>query len=118
MHKYQKGCDFGVSTSSFVVHILNILSVSAVICGVLYWILFTPSSPLHCRHTLAPYAFENTLRVNPVFENDDGVLTQVSTLPCPSSSASSQSQQSEQEHFASIENIHLSIEVHCAAQHK
>ncbi|XP_039992251.1 interphotoreceptor matrix proteoglycan 1 isoform X2 [Xiphias gladius] len=62
-------------------------------------------------HTLAPYAFENTLRVNPVFENDDGVLTQVSTLPCPSSSASSQSQQSEQEHFASIENIHLSIEI-------
>ncbi|XP_039641602.1 interphotoreceptor matrix proteoglycan 1 isoform X3 [Perca fluviatilis] len=62
-------------------------------------------------HTLAPYAFENTLRVNPVFENDDGVLSQVSTLPCPSSSASSQSQQSEQEHFASIENIHLSIEI-------
>lgn len=64
------------------------------------------------RHTLAPYAFENTLRVNPVFENDDGVLTQVSTLPYASSSASSQSQQSEPEHFASIENIHLSIEVH------
>ncbi|KAM8913522.1 LOW QUALITY PROTEIN: interphotoreceptor matrix proteoglycan 1 [Spinachia spinachia] len=61
--------------------------------------------------TLAPYAFENTLRVNPVFENDDGVLTQVSTLPYPSSSSSSQSQQSEQEHFASIENIHLSIEI-------
>ncbi|XP_069575153.1 interphotoreceptor matrix proteoglycan 1 [Brachyistius frenatus] len=61
-------------------------------------------------HTLAPYAFENTLRENPVFENDDGVLTQVS-LPCPSSSASSQSQLSEQEHFASIENIHLSIEI-------
>ncbi|XP_061599899.1 interphotoreceptor matrix proteoglycan 2 isoform X2 [Cololabis saira] len=61
--------------------------------------------------TLAPYAFENTLRENPVFENDDGVLTRVSTLPCPSSSASSQSQQSEQEHFASIENIRLSIEI-------
>ena len=75
-------------------------------------------SPVHRRHTLAPYAFENTLRENPVFENDDGVLTQVSTLPYPSSSASSQSQQSEQEHFASIENIHLSIEVHlcCPAQ--
>uniref|UniRef100_A0A665WRS7 Interphotoreceptor matrix proteoglycan 1 n=1 Tax=Echeneis naucrates TaxID=173247 RepID=A0A665WRS7_ECHNA len=69
-------------------------------------------------HTLAPYAFENTLRVNPVFENDDGVLTQVSTLPCSSSSSSSQSQQSEQERFASIENIHLSIEVYCAVRHK
>ncbi|XP_068195229.1 interphotoreceptor matrix proteoglycan 1 isoform X2 [Antennarius striatus] len=62
-------------------------------------------------HTLAPYAFENTLRVNPVFESDDGALTQVSTLPYSSSSASSQSQQSEQEHFASVENIHLSIEI-------
>lgn len=63
---------------------------------------------LHRRHTHAPYAFENTLRENPVFENDDGVLTHVSTLPCASSSASSQS---EQERFASVENIRLSIEV-------
>ncbi|KAF7201715.1 interphotoreceptor matrix proteoglycan 1 isoform X2 [Nothobranchius furzeri] len=62
-------------------------------------------------HTLAPYAFENTLRENPVFENDDGVLTHVSTIPCPSSSVSSHSQQSEQEHFATIENIRLSIEI-------
>uniref|UniRef100_UPI0009B2F0A8 interphotoreceptor matrix proteoglycan 1 n=1 Tax=Monopterus albus TaxID=43700 RepID=UPI0009B2F0A8 len=62
-------------------------------------------------HTLASHAFENALRVNPVFENDDSVLTQVSTLPCPSSTASFQSQQSEQEHLASIENIHLNIEI-------
>lgn len=55
------------------------------------------------------------MRVNPVFENDDGALSQVSTYPCSSSSASSQSQQSEQEHFATIENIHLSIEVQSAA---
>lgn len=83
-----------------------------MICDVSFSLL------LHCRHTLAPYAFENTLRENPVFENDDGVLTQVSTLTCPSSSASSHSHQSEQGHFASIENIRLSIEVHCAAQHE
>ncbi|XP_051942690.1 interphotoreceptor matrix proteoglycan 1 isoform X3 [Hippocampus zosterae] len=62
-------------------------------------------------HSLAPYAFENTLRVNPVYENDDGILSQVSTLPCPSSSASSGSQQSEQELYAPVENIHLSIEI-------
>nr|XP_061798174.1 interphotoreceptor matrix proteoglycan 1-like [Nerophis lumbriciformis] len=62
-------------------------------------------------HSLAPYAFENTLRVNPVYENDDGILSQVSTLPCPSSSASSHSHQSEQELYASVENIHLSIEI-------
>ncbi|KAG7260399.1 hypothetical protein CRUP_006336 [Coryphaenoides rupestris] len=56
---------------------------------------------------VAPYAFENTLRENPVFQNDDGVLTQVSS----SSSGSSQTQQSEQDAFASFENIHLSIEI-------
>ncbi|XP_067470938.1 interphotoreceptor matrix proteoglycan 1 [Thunnus thynnus] len=88
-----------------------------LVCAVIGILVFINKKCVKTRkavtlvHTLAPYAFENTLRVNPVFENDDGVLNQVSTLPCPSSSASSQSQQSEQEHFASIENIHLSIEI-------
>ncbi|XP_068582434.1 interphotoreceptor matrix proteoglycan 1 [Cebidichthys violaceus] len=87
------------------------------VCAVIGILIFINKKCIKTRkavtlvHTLAPYAFENTLRVNPVFENDDGVLTQVSTLPYPSSSTSSQSQQSEQEHFASIENIHLSIEI-------
>lgn len=52
-----------------------------------------------------------------MFENDDGVLTQVSTLPYAPSSASSQSRQSQQEHFE-FENIRLSIEVLCAARQK
>ncbi|KAE8289966.1 Interphotoreceptor matrix proteoglycan 1 [Larimichthys crocea] len=88
-----------------------------LVCAVLGILMFINKKCMNTRkavtlvHALAPYAFENTLRENPVFENDDGVLTQVSTLPCPSSSASSHSQQSEQEHFASIENIHLSIEI-------
>lgn len=75
-------------------------------------------SPLCYRHTIAPYAFENTLRVNPVFENDDGILTQVSSIstPAPSSSGAGSSQTSEQEAFRAIENIHLSIEVICIAQ--
>ncbi|XP_029350180.1 interphotoreceptor matrix proteoglycan 1 [Echeneis naucrates] len=87
------------------------------VCAVMGILIFINKKCIKTRkavtlvHTLAPYAFENTLRVNPVFENDDGVLTQVSTLPCSSSSSSSQSQQSEQERFASIENIHLSIEI-------
>ncbi|XP_054651940.1 interphotoreceptor matrix proteoglycan 1 isoform X2 [Dunckerocampus dactyliophorus] len=59
-------------------------------------------------HSLAPSAFDNTLRVNPVYESDDGILSQVSTLPCPSSSSSSRS---EQELYGSVENIHLSIEI-------
>ncbi|KAM7375929.1 hypothetical protein PAMP_005690 [Pampus punctatissimus] len=84
------------------------------VCAIIGILIFINKTCIKTRkavtlvHTFAPYAFENTLRVNPMFENDDGVLTQVSTLP---SSASSQSQQSEQEHFASIENIHLSIEM-------
>ncbi|XP_030298921.1 interphotoreceptor matrix proteoglycan 1 isoform X2 [Sparus aurata] len=88
-----------------------------LVCAIIGILIFINKKCINTRkavtlvHTLAPYAFENTLRENPVFENDDGVLTQVSTLPYPSSSASSQSQQSEQEHFASIENIHLSIEI-------
>ncbi|XP_042073581.1 interphotoreceptor matrix proteoglycan 2 isoform X1 [Haplochromis burtoni] len=88
-----------------------------LVCAVLGIIIFINKKCIKTRkavtlvQTLAPYAFENTLRENPVFENDDGVLTHVSTLPCPSTSASSQSQHSEQEHFASIENIHLSIEI-------
>ncbi|XP_019132985.2 interphotoreceptor matrix proteoglycan 1 isoform X2 [Larimichthys crocea] len=88
-----------------------------LVCAVLGILMFINKKCMNTRkavtlvHALAPYAFENTLRENPVFENDDGVLTQVSTLPCPSSSASSHSQQSEQEHFASVENIHLSIEI-------
>ncbi|XP_047201475.1 interphotoreceptor matrix proteoglycan 1 isoform X4 [Girardinichthys multiradiatus] len=88
-----------------------------LVCAVIGILIFINKKCIKTRkavalvHTHAPYAFENTLRENPVFENDDGVLTHVSTLPCPSSSASSNSQQSEQEHFASIENIHLSIEI-------
>ncbi|XP_068436918.1 interphotoreceptor matrix proteoglycan 1 [Clinocottus analis] len=87
------------------------------VCAVIGILIFINKKCIKTRkavalvHSLAPYAFENSLRVNPMFENDDGVLTQVSTLPYPSSSSSSQSQQSEQEHFASIENIHLSIEI-------
>ncbi|XP_055361764.1 interphotoreceptor matrix proteoglycan 1 isoform X2 [Betta splendens] len=97
--------------------ITSLVGSLCLVCAVIGVLIFINKKCIKTKkavtlvHTLAPYAFENTLRVNPVFENDDGVLTQVSTLPCSSSSASSQSQQSEQEVFASIENIHLSIEI-------
>ncbi|KAM9842937.1 interphotoreceptor matrix proteoglycan 1 [Aulostomus maculatus] len=91
-----------------------LLGSLCLVCAVIGVLIFINKKCLKAKtavtlvHSLAPYAFENTLRENPVFENDDGVLTQVSTLPCPSSSASSQS---EQERYASVENIHLSIEI-------
>ncbi|KAM3871236.1 interphotoreceptor matrix proteoglycan 1 [Diretmus argenteus] len=97
--------------------IICLVGSFCLVCGLLGILIFINRKCIRSRkavtlvQTLVPYAFENTLRVNPVFENDDGVLTQVSTLQCPSSSGSSQSQQSEQDTFATIENIHLSIEI-------
>ncbi|XP_054909504.1 interphotoreceptor matrix proteoglycan 2 isoform X2 [Poeciliopsis prolifica] len=91
-----------------------LLGSLCLVCAVIGILIFINKKCIRTRksvalvHAHAPYAFENTLRENPVFENDDGVLTHVSTLPCASSSASSQS---EQEHFASVENIRLSIEI-------
>ncbi|KAM4625870.1 interphotoreceptor matrix proteoglycan 1 [Polymixia lowei] len=88
-----------------------------LLCAVVSVLVFINKKCIRTRKAVtlvpgfAPYAFDNTLRVNPVFENDDGTLTQVSTLEYPSSSGSSQSQQSDQDTFASIENIHLSIEI-------
>ncbi|XP_065803763.1 interphotoreceptor matrix proteoglycan 1 isoform X2 [Labrus bergylta] len=101
-----------VDPSLIVTCLVGSLCLVCAIIGLLIFInkkCIKPKKTLTLVNTLSPYAFENTLRVNPVFENDDGALSQVSTYPCPSSSASSQ--QSEQEHFATIENIHLSIEI-------
>ncbi|XP_060919550.1 interphotoreceptor matrix proteoglycan 2 [Labrus mixtus] len=101
-----------VDPSLIVTCLVGSLCLVCAIIGLLIFInkkCIKPKKTLTLVNTLSPYAFENTLRVNPVFENDDGALSQVSTYPCSSSSASSQ--QSEQEHFATIENIHLSIEI-------
>ncbi|XP_041669155.1 interphotoreceptor matrix proteoglycan 1 [Cheilinus undulatus] len=103
-----------VDPSLIVTCLVGSLCLVCAIIGLLIFInkkCIKPKKTLTLVNTLSPYAFENTLRVNPVFENDDGALSQVSTYPCSSSSSSSQSQQSEQEHFATIENIHLSIEI-------
>ena len=97
------GLVVGLSSGTVAFSSWNVVSVGYLLTSVL------PCAP---RPGLAPYAFENTLRENPVFENDEGMLTQVSTLQYPSSSSgSSQTQQSELDTFGSIENIHLSIEV-------
>lgn len=56
------------------------------------------------------------MRVNPVFENDDGVLTHVSSILCPMSSDSASLQQSGQGTFRSIESLQLSIEVKCTVK--
>lgn len=56
------------------------------------------------------------MRVNPVFENDDGILTHGSSISYPTFTDSSSSRLSDQGSFYSLENMHLSLEVKCTAQ--
>ncbi|KAL2098785.1 hypothetical protein ACEWY4_005265 [Coilia grayii] len=60
-------------------------------------------------HEASPY--ESSLRINPVFQNDDGVLTQVARVCYPFDSEATSSQVSEQGTFHSVENVHVSIEI-------
>lgn len=73
-------------------------------------------SPLHYRRSQSAFPFGNTMRVNPVFENDDGVLTHVSSILCPMSSDSASLQQSGQGTFRTRESRQLSIEVKCTTK--
>nr|XP_013987520.1 unnamed protein product [Salmo salar] len=105
-----------VDPAIFIACLVGSLTLVCAIIGILVFInkkCFGNRKTVTLVHTIAPYAFENTLRVNPVFENDDGILTQVSSIstPAPSSSGAGSSQTSEQEAFRAIENIHLSIEI-------
>ncbi|XP_055718368.1 interphotoreceptor matrix proteoglycan 1-like [Salvelinus fontinalis] len=105
-----------VDPAIFIACLVGSLTLVCAIIGILVFInkkCFGNRKTVTLVHTIAPYAFENTLRVNPVFENDDGILTQVSSIstPAPSSSGAGSSQTSEQEGFRAIENIHLSIEI-------
>ncbi|XP_030643277.1 interphotoreceptor matrix proteoglycan 1 [Chanos chanos] len=88
-----------------------------VVCAVIGLLIFINKKCIRTRktvtlvHTHSPFPFESTMRVNPVFENDDGILTHVSSIHCPLSSESGSSQLSDQGTFESVENIHLSIEI-------
>ncbi|KAJ0008919.1 hypothetical protein NQD34_016334, partial [Periophthalmus magnuspinnatus] len=117
-HYHGERCDelitLPLDTSLILTGLVGSLCLVGAVIGILIFInkkCIRPLKTVTTVHTVAPYAFDHTLRVNPVFQNDDELITQMSTLPYPSSSVSSQSQTPEQEHFASIENIHLSIEV-------
>ncbi|KAJ8341959.1 hypothetical protein SKAU_G00342500 [Synaphobranchus kaupii] len=62
-------------------------------------------------HTHSPFAFGSTTRLNPVFENDDGVLTQFTGSYCTSSTGAGSSGSSQQDTLHTIENTHLSVEI-------
>ncbi|XP_058881847.1 interphotoreceptor matrix proteoglycan 1-like isoform X2 [Acipenser ruthenus] len=70
-----------------------------------------PGQGAACRHVHSPYAFESTVRVNPVFENEDAPLTRVPSMRCPSSIDAVPSQLAELQALDSIEHMHLSTEV-------
>ncbi|XP_063079941.1 interphotoreceptor matrix proteoglycan 1 [Engraulis encrasicolus] len=61
-------------------------------------------------HEASPY--ENSVRINPIFQNDDGGITQLAKVHFPLCTEEGSSQVSEQGTFQSIhENIHVSIEI-------
>ncbi|XP_052001645.1 interphotoreceptor matrix proteoglycan 1-like [Xyrauchen texanus] len=98
----------------FVACMVGSLSVVCVVIGIL---IFINKKCIRTRKTLtlvrsqSPFPFGNTMRINPVFENDDGVLTHVSSILCPMSSDSCSLQQSDQGTFRSLVSIQLSIEI-------
>ncbi|CAB1334947.1 unnamed protein product [Coregonus sp. 'balchen'] len=104
-----------VDPTIFIACLVGSLTLVCAIIGILVFInkkCIGTRKTMNLVHTLVPYDFENTLRVNPVFENDDGVLTQVSSISTPPAWRSGAgSSQTEQEAFCSIENIHLSIKI-------
>ncbi|XP_056101584.1 interphotoreceptor matrix proteoglycan 1 isoform X2 [Rhinichthys klamathensis goyatoka] len=89
----------------------------SVVCAVIGILIFINKKCIRTRKSLrlvrsqSAFPFGNTMRVNPVFENDDGVLTHVSSILCPMSSDSASLQHSGQGTFRSLESIQLSIEV-------
>uniref|UniRef100_A0A672PBK5 Interphotoreceptor matrix proteoglycan 1 n=1 Tax=Sinocyclocheilus grahami TaxID=75366 RepID=A0A672PBK5_SINGR len=93
-----------------------------LVCAVIGILIFINKKCIRTRKTMRlvrsqpAFPFGNTMRVNPVFENDDGVLTHVSSMLCPMSSDSASSQHSGQGTFRSLESLQLSIEVKCTAK--
>lgn len=74
------------------------------------------SSSGHYRRSHSHLSTEGIMRVNPVFENDDGILSHVSSISYPTIADSGSSQPSDQVSFYSLENMRLSIEVKCTVQ--
>uniref|UniRef100_A0A8C2BTB4 Interphotoreceptor matrix proteoglycan 1 n=1 Tax=Cyprinus carpio TaxID=7962 RepID=A0A8C2BTB4_CYPCA len=89
----------------------------SVVCAVIGILIFINKKCIRSRKTMRlvrsqpAFPFGNTMRVNPVFENDDGVLTHVSSMLCPMSSASASSQHTGQGTFRSLESLQLSTEI-------
>ncbi|XP_051502337.1 interphotoreceptor matrix proteoglycan 1-like isoform X2 [Myxocyprinus asiaticus] len=98
----------------FVACLVGSLSVVCAVIGILIFInkkCIRTRKNLTLVHSQSPFPFGNTMRINPVFENDDGVLTHVSNILCPMCSDSCSLQHSDQGTFRSLESVQLSIEI-------
>ncbi|XP_067311469.1 interphotoreceptor matrix proteoglycan 1 [Pseudorasbora parva] len=98
----------------FVVCLVGSLSVVCAVIGILIFInkkCIRTRKSMRLVRSQSAFPFGNTMRVNPVFENDDGVLTHVSSILCPMSSDSASLQHSGQGTFRSLESIQRSIEI-------
>ncbi|XP_073668567.1 interphotoreceptor matrix proteoglycan 1 [Paramisgurnus dabryanus] len=98
----------------FIACLVGSLSVVCAVIGILIFInkkCIRTRKTMSLVHSQSPFSFGNTLRINPVFENDDGVLTHVSSILCPMSSDSGSLHHSGQGTFRSLESIQLSIEI-------
>ncbi|XP_017549948.1 interphotoreceptor matrix proteoglycan 1 isoform X2 [Pygocentrus nattereri] len=88
-----------------------------MVCAVIGILIFINKKCIRTRktvtlvHSHSSFPFEGTMRVNPGFENDEGILTHVSSISYPISTDSGSSQFSDQGTFRSVENIHLSFEI-------
>ncbi|KAF7704314.1 interphotoreceptor matrix proteoglycan 2 [Silurus meridionalis] len=98
----------------FVLCLMGSLTVVGAVIGLLVYInrkCIQTRKTVTLVHSHSPLPTERIMRVNPVFENDDGVLTHVSSISSPTITDSGSSQPSDQSSFYSVENMHLSIEI-------
>ncbi|KAK3537635.1 hypothetical protein QTP70_017031 [Hemibagrus guttatus] len=99
-----------------VIFVLCLMGGLTVVCAVIGLLVFINRNCIRTRKTVtlvrshSHLSMEGIMRVNPVFENDDGILTHVSSIN------SGSSQPSDQVSFYSLENMRLSIEVKCTVQ--
>ncbi|KAB5562385.1 hypothetical protein PHYPO_G00017190 [Pangasianodon hypophthalmus] len=100
----------------FVLCLMGSLTVVCAVIGLLMLInrkCIRTRKTVRLVHSHSPLSMEGIMRVNPIFENDDGILTHVSSTSSPTitDSDSGSSQPSDQGSFYSLENMHLSIEI-------
>ncbi|XP_053488829.1 interphotoreceptor matrix proteoglycan 1 [Ictalurus furcatus] len=99
------------------IFVLCLMGSLTVVCAVIALLVFINRKCIRTRktvtlvHSHSPLSMEGIMRVNPVFENDDGILTHVSSISSPSVTDSGSSQPSDQGSFYTLENMHLSIEI-------